>query len=155
MRKKRFACLGLTMILAMAVAGCGTGTEEKTMDAQALATELAENVEYSDELNEIDSEMAEALYQIDTAQNAYVYVSSGATAEEVAVFEFEDAEDAKEAVEAANTRIQEQKDSFAAYVPEEVDKLEHAMVQQSGRYLAVCVTDDRDTAKDIVDRYFN
>ena len=152
MRKRLIACLGLT--LTMVLAGCGSKAEEKTIDAQALASDLVEKVTYTDELNEIDSEMAGELYQIETAVNAYVYVSSGATAEEVAVFEFADAADAEEAVKAADTRIQEQKDSFATYIPEEVDKLEHTVVEQKGRYLVVCVTDDQDAAKSIIEEYF-
>ena len=152
MRKRLIACLGLT--LTMVLAGCGSKAEEKTIDAQALASDLVEKVTYTDELNEIDSEMAGELYQIETAINAYVYVSSGATAEEVAVFEFADAVDAEEAVKAADTRIQEQKGSFATYIPEEVDKLEHTVVEQKGRYLVVCVTDDQDAAKSIIEEYF-
>lgn len=152
MRKRIIACLGLT--LTMVLAGCGSKAEEITIDAQALAADLANKVTYTDELNEIDSEMAGELYQIETAVNAYVYVSSGATAEEVAVFEFADTEAAGEAAKAADTRIQEQKDSFATYIPEEVDKLEHAIVEQDGCYLVVCVTDDQDAANSIIEEYF-
>ncbi|MGN0169813.1 MAG: DUF4358 domain-containing protein [Lachnospiraceae bacterium] len=152
MRKKILACLGLT--LTMALVGCGSRAEEKTIDAEALAIELAEKVTYTDELNKIDSGVAGELYQINTAENAYVYVSSGATAEEVAVFEFADEEDAGEAVEAANTRIQEQKESFEMYAPEEVSRLDKAIVKQSGRYLMVCITEDTDTAENIIEDYF-
>lgn len=152
MRKKILACLGLT--LTMALVGCGSQAEEKTIDAEALAIELAEKVTYTDELNKIDSGVAGELYQINTAENAYVYVSSGATAEEVAVFEFADEEDAGEAVEAANTRIQEQKESFEMYAPEEVSRLDKAIVKQSGRYLMVCITEDTDTAENIIEDYF-
>ena len=151
MRKKFLASLGL--ILTMALAGCGSKAGENIIDAQALADDLVNKVTYTDELNEIDSEMAGELYQIGTAENAYVYVSSGATAEEVAVFEFADTEAAEEAAKAADTRIQEQKDSFATYIPEEVDKLEHAILEQDGCYLVVCVTDDSDTANSIIDEY--
>lgn len=152
MRKK--IVLGLTVLLAVTMAGCGTKAEEKTIDAQALAKDLTQKVAYADDLNQIPQETAEELYLIDTEENAYVYVSSGATAEEVAVFEFADGEKAAEAVEAANTRIQEQTDSFADYIPEEVEKLEQAIVKQSGRYLVVCITDDTEGAEDVMDSYF-
>ena len=56
MRKKFLASLGL--ILTMALAGCGSKAGENIIDAQALADDLVNKVTYTDELNEIDSEMS-------------------------------------------------------------------------------------------------
>lgn len=98
--------------------------------------------------------MAGMLYGIDAAVQSSVYISSGATAEEIAVFEFETEEDCKEAVSLAEQRIEDQKEAFASYVPKEVKRLDGAVVKQYGRFLAVCVCDDGRKAEELFAELF-
>ena len=111
----------------------------KQADAGEIGKKLAEALTFEDELTLADEDMAEMLYGIDTAVQSSVYISSGATAEEIAVFEFETEEDCKEAVALAEQRLEDQKEAFASYVPKEVKRLDGAVVKQYGRFLAVCV----------------
>lgn len=77
-------------------AGAGKQTESQTgkqADAGEIGKKLAEALAFEDELTLADEDMAGMLYGIDTAVQSSVYISSGATAEEVAVFEFETEED--------------------------------------------------------------
>lgn len=101
-----------------------------------------------------DEDMAGMLYGIDAAVQSSVYISSGATAEEIAVFEFETEEDCKEAVSLAEQRIEDQKEAFASYVPKEVKRLDGAVVKQYGRFLAVCVCDDGRKAEELLAELF-
>ena len=151
--KKLRKALALIFILAAvaALAACG-GKSGSSIDAQALAKELMEKIDFVDELNLINSEMVSKLYGIDNAQEAYVYMGSGATAEEVAVFKFADEQAAKDGLAKAEQRIASQKDSFANYIPEEVARLDNAVIKQSGEYLAVCVSEGS-TAAEIISRY--
>lgn len=150
-KMKKFLALVLIMAAAAALAACG-GKSGSRMDAQALANELMEKVGFVDELNLISPEMVSKLYGIDNAQEAYVYMGSGATAEEVAVFKFADEQSAKDGLAKAQQRIASQKDSFANYIPEEVARLDNAVIKQSGEYLALCVSEGS-TASEIISRY--
>ncbi|MGI6013467.1 MAG: DUF4358 domain-containing protein [Oscillospiraceae bacterium] len=127
-------------------------SQSKTIDAEKLSEDLLNNVTFQDELTLADDNTAKKLYNVEDFVNAYVYISSGATAEEIAVFEFKDEDSAKQALDNANTRISEQKDSFASYIPEEVKKLDNAVVKQTGCYLIVCVSDGSEAA-DTISQY--
>lgn len=126
--------------------------KQTSINAKELSDDLATNAIFFDELTLTDKKTAEKLYDIKDALNSYVYISSGATAEEIAVFEFEEESNAKQAVEKAVARISAQKDSFESYIPEEVKKLDNAIIKQSGRYLIVCVSDG-DEAESILSKY--
>ncbi len=139
----------LTVSAALAACGGGGGTQ---MDAQALANELMEKVEFVDELSPVKSEMVPKLYGIDNALEAYVYMGSGATAEEVAVFKFSDEQAAKDGLSKLQDYIAARKDSFANYIPGEVARLDNAVIKQSGEYLALCVSEGG-TAAEIISRY--
>ena len=62
--------------------------------------------------------------------SAKVYVSSTATAEEIAVFEAKDSAAASRLETIVNTRVQEQKDIYADYAPLEVSRLEKAVIRK-------------------------
>ncbi len=74
-------------------------------------------------------------------------------ADELALFEFSNEAEAQSAMPSAQARIAAQRDSFAAYIPEEVPKLDRAVIDAYGRYLAVCVSGG-DGAGKIISEYF-
>lgn len=122
-------------------------------DLNAVAEDLLKNAGFADELNQADAAVVEKLYGISNAKEAVVYISSGATAEEIALFSFETEADAEQAQELAEARIQEQKESFESYIPEEVKKLDNAVIRRSGSRLGVCVADGK-AAEEILSKYF-
>ena len=140
----------LLLVIIISLTAC-KGTNEK-MDITELATDLINNVEFEDEMTNADDGIVTMLYNIDFAVNQQIYISSGATAEEIAVFELKDDKDADKAYENATQRIADQKDAFENYIPKEVQKLNSAIVKNSGNYVIVCVSDD-DKAKDIISKY--
>lgn len=150
---KKALTLVFILVLSAALAACGSSSS-KEIDAQALADELMEKVEFVDELSPVKSEMVPKLYGIDNAQDAYVYMGSGATAEEVAVFKFASEQDAMDALAKIEQYIAARKDSFANYIPGEVARLDNAVIKQSGEYLAVCVSEGS-TASEIISRYMD
>ena len=93
-----------------------------TIDINELSKDIIENIEFEDELNKVDNETASKLYDINNFTSQSVYMSSGATSEEIAIFEFEDKEACKVALEKANKRIEEQKQNFKDYMPKEMKK---------------------------------
>lgn len=148
---KKAITLVFILAVSAALAACGNGSS-KEINAQALSEELMEKVEFVDELSPVKSEMVPKLYGIDNAQEAYVYMGSGATAEEVAVFKFADEQAAEEGLAKLQDYIASRKDSFANYIPGEVARLDNAVIRQSGEYLALCVSEGS-TASEIISRY--
>lgn len=127
--------------------------QAESVDLGVIADELLKNAGFADELNQADADTVEKLYGISGAKEAVVYISSGATAEEIALFSFETEKEAEQAEELAKARISEQKESFGSYVPEEVKKLDNAVIRRSGSRLAVCVADGG-AAEEILSKYF-
>ncbi|QUH30571.1 DUF4358 domain-containing protein [Vallitalea guaymasensis] len=150
---KRFICILLTMTIGLfTLVGCGGKDKDITIDISALAGDLTSKIEFQDDLTKIEGNSIESIYQIDYAVSSEVYVSSGATAEEVAVFELKDETEADNAYKAAGERIDAQKQAFESYVPEEMEKLDNAVVKKVGKYVIVCVANDN-TAEDIIGTY--
>ena len=124
-----------------------------TIDINELSKDIIENIEFEDELNKTDNETASKLYDINNFTSQSVYMSSGATSEEIAIFEFEDKEACKVALEKANKRIEEQKQNFKDYMPKEMKKLENAMIKNKNQYLIVCITNHPEDVGRILSKY--
>ena len=63
-------------------------------------------------------------------------------------------DDAKTALEQAQAHIQSQIDSYESYIPEEVSRLEDAVVRQDGSYVSVVVSADAAAAEKMLDEAF-
>ena len=147
---KRAALLCGALLLVLMVSACGE--KNKTVDVDQLADELLEQVDFEDELTELDDSMVAALYGIEDAEEQRVYLSSGATAEEVAVFRFATEEAAQAGMGTLNQRLESRKADFANYMPDEAARLENAVLEQSGCYVALCVSAG-DEARQIIGNY--
>lgn len=127
-------------------------SQEKEIDINQLSSEILQNVNFSDELVPADAATIQKLYHIDNAVNQAVYLSSGATAEEIAVFEFETNDAAVAAMTEIQKRLENQKESYQSYMPKEIQKLENAIMKQSGRYVIFCVSEGTEAEK-ILNKY--
>lgn len=147
MRKKAYIIIAVILIIAIAIFILKNMNKEITIDIDKLSENIIKNVDFEDEMNITDAETVKRLYNIDNAISEKVYLSSGATAEEVAIFEFENKENAKEAVAKVNERIENQKSSYSGYAPKEVKRLEDAILIQKDKYIVFCVTEDKNAQK--------
>ena len=143
-----------SVIMMIMLSGCSTQKGRTDIDISGLCSELLEKAEFEDELNTVDDAIIKMLYGIDDYVEAAVYLSSGATAEEIAVFEFDSKETAADALKKARVRIEEQKKDFESYIPKEIPKLDRAVVIQSDSYVIVCVSNS-DKAEEIITQYIS
>ena len=154
MKKEIWIIIIIMLIVIISVGILFTNkSKEVTIDINKLSEEIIQNIEFEDELNKVDNETINKLYNINNAISQTVYMSSGATAEEIAIFEFANKEDCKIASERANERIEEQKQSFKDYVPKEMKKLEDAIVMKKSNYLIVCITNNQAEVEKILNKY--
>ena len=151
---KRLFALVLAALAMAVMAGCGARSDDIQIDIADLSRELREKGEFEDELSPISDAAIQKLYGLEDYVSAEVYVSSGATAEEIALFEFDSTEAAAGGLKQAQFRIEGQRADFESYIPQEVPKLDRAVVEQLGRYVVVCVSDG-DAAEEALTEYIN
>lgn len=139
-------------------AGCSQQAKPaRTADVTAVADAVVKAVKFKDQMSPVDQKTAVKLYGLDSADvtKARVYESTGATAEEVAVFEAKDAASAAKVKQAAQQRVQDQGAAFQDYQPKEMAKLKTPFLLQSGNYVVLVVADDTSAAKTVAGQYFS
>jgi hypothetical protein len=138
-----------------AKASSAKGSEAAAVDVTKVADRLLNEIKYDDKLAEPEAETIDIIYPglpQDKIKAMKIYVSSsGGTAEEIAAFEANDEEAAKEIETKLNERVETQKASFKNYVPEELKRLENAFVIRKGNYVYLSVSADPDKAKSIIE----
>lgn len=148
-RRASVALLAVVMVLVLAA--CSTsGT---SVDVNGLASQLVGQVTFDEELTELDDGAVERVYRLEPAlvQAADMYIGSGATVDEVSVWEAKDEQSAQQIEAALQERLDTAAADYADYKPEEVPKLEKAVLERSGKYVVLCVTADADTARGIIE----
>ena len=131
-------------------------TVNTDVDIDEAATKMLDELTFEDTLSELADDTALAYYGIeaDDVADSVVMVSTGATAEEIAIFEATDSSTAEEIKEACEARKEKQITSYNDYKPSEVNRLEDAIIDVYGSYVVYCVVDDTDKAEEILDTYF-
>lgn len=131
-------------------------SEEKVVDVTKIASDLATEISYTDQISEVDLETAKMFLNLADIEvvEACIYESSGATAEEVVVLHCKDSDNASKAKAALEQRVEEQTENFTDYVPEEIPKLKDAVIITSKEYAILSVSADSGKAKDIIEGAF-
>ena len=149
---KKLNSVLLALFLCMFATACGQ--KDITIDIELLTRDLLENVDFEDELSSVDSDIINSVYGVDSdSVKASAYIGSGATAEEIVVFEAQNNKKAKEALELANKYIEERKEDFESYNPKEINKLNNATVLQKDNYIIICVTNDEINANKVINKH--
>ena len=150
---KKAISLLLALLLVAALAGCGGGAA-KDVDVAALAAELAEKVKYeSNEMRQLSADKLSNYVDVPDGAQAAFYMGEGLTMEEIIAVKCANEKDAAALKTAMETLLQNQIDSVRPYQPESIPRLENAVLIQKGVYVALCVTDDADTAQKIIKGY--
>ena len=144
----------LSLLVLAAAFGCAA-KKAVQINVDALAAELASSIKYNDSLSKLEEKPALKLYNMQniSINKQTVYVSSGATAEEISVWEAKDANSAKDVKAAVLAHIETQKTGFQDYVPTELTKLKNPVLICEGNYVILCVSNDNTKAKQVIDSY--
>lgn len=114
---------------------------EGKYDTDKIANEILSSVKFKDDLSKISNSLLISNYELDTSkiQSAALYMGSGATAEEIAVFEAVNEDYAKVIETLAKDRIERKKKDFENYIPAEMTKLNSPVIVRKGNVVAVCI----------------
>lgn len=142
------------LLLGTLLTACGGGeTAAKAYDPAATAQALLDSTAFSEPLEEMSLDLVcGPLYDIDAANvtGSAVYTSLTAGAEEIAVLTLKDEDAAKAALEALKTRVSDQTEALKDYQPDEVAKLDKAIVEQQGNSVLLVVAADADAAQQVL-----
>lgn len=142
----------LVMAMAAAMLGCGSS---KAMNVSEVSDRLLKEITYQDDLSKIDLDTAAMFFNLSDIdiKDAAIYETSGWTAEEIVVIECSSASEADKAKAMLETRLEEQKTNYVDYVPEEMEKLNAAVIVESGNFAILSVSNEPDKAKSIIGEY--
>ncbi len=152
--KKTTAVL-LAVLTAFLFCSCGNN-QPKDIDIIALGGYVKNNVAFSEEIEEVDSSVALTNFGLDETEfEAVEYATSSAVAEVFAAFKGNSAEDTAVITEAVQNRIDYLRESYSSYGPQEVPKIESAVVITQGNCVIFCISADNSQAKALIEKYIS
>lgn len=142
---KKLLSVFLSLCLCLSLVACGGEKTPAEPFSDTVVTTLLESDAFSEELEGIlILELVCELFGVeqDTVTAFGYFGSTGATAEELAFFKFT-SEDAAQAAKAGfETRVADRAEAMADYLPNEVPKLEKAIIEVRGNTLLYVVAND-------------
>ena len=157
MRGKTGAII-LCLCLSALLTGCAANgpvpsPEETVCDLESLASDLCASDAFSDILSPVSDEIALGLYGYDEKDilDCVVLCSTGATSEEIGLFLCADEEAAIRVAAAAENRAAAQKNAYESYAPDEIPKLDDAVIKTQGQYVFFIVSKDSDTIEKLLE----
>ena len=154
---RRFAGIAAVLfLLLLPLAACGGAEEKAGFDPEITLQALADAGAFSEEL---DGDTAFTLYGLGNSgleredlTAAKVLRSAGATCEEGAVLVFTSGDQAQTAVQVLGDYVQKQIDSNRDYRPQELPKLESAVIQQRENTVLLLVAGDLEAAQGVLEQ---
>lgn len=144
------------LALCLCLSACNGGAaKDEGYDPTDTAQALLDSGAFTQVLDLLDKETAcEALYgglDPETVEDCAVYASLSAGAEEIAVLKLNSDTAAETAQAALEDRIVEQRNALESYQPDEVGKLDGAIVTRKGNTVVLVIADDYTLAQTALD----
>lgn len=150
-RRLLVVCL---LLAALGLIGCGVSQEQgaadgEQIDLQALAQAMLaadttlpqmQTVTSADEQAALNFTAFSDFDYARVAAYVYAFAKEGGT-QELAVVELKDAGDAAALMNTLKKHLEDRKATLATYAPDQLSLVEHAVIKQSGRCVALIVTE--------------
>lgn len=139
------------MAAALLLSACGSAAE---IDPAKALADMQQQITFTDQFEQLDMSGACRVYGVDTelVKDSAALAGSGATAESLSVWEADDADAAKQVEQQLQTFVDGYIEGYSDYKPEEVPKLESAILSRQGAYVILCVSADNAAAESVVDK---
>ncbi len=141
---------GAFLAFILLLSACGGG--EEPYDVKDTSKALLEGEVFSEELIPLEQAVFVPFLGIDGEKltEGAVYASSGSTAEELAVLAFASEKDAQDAEARLEEHLAYQKESNVDYRPQEMPKLDKAVIRRRGNTLLFLVAADYAAAEELI-----
>ena len=125
------------------------------IDINAVADALKSEVSFAGNMVTANEELAKISLSIPDGSEGAMYIpESEQVADAFGVYKCADEAKAEELVNGINGYINDSKDEMQKYIPEEVPKLDNAIIKKSGSNVVFCITSDNAKAKEVIERLF-
>lgn len=153
---KKIFLLTLLLLLLVCLMACNSASADlSNVSAAKMADSVKESITFVDDMFNIKNEMVPDFYNLpDGVTELKVFMSSsGATAEELAIFKCDSAQTAEAVVKSCEKRIEALKEKFEDYIPEELVKIENAVIEKRDVFVMFVCADSTDSAEEIFAEY--
>ena len=145
-------------LLCLVLTGCGGEKNTASYDPEAVTAALVASSAFSEDLERLDTDIAFQLLGFDRwaespekAGELVAYYSTGATSEIAAAFRTDGGKETLDkAEESAKQWLARQKEVLADYQPQEIAKLNDAILERKGNSLLLVVAADRAAAEAVL-----
>ena len=148
----KIAALLLVLCMLLPLAACG-GEEAPKQDAKPedVFNALLNKVTYASKLTDYSDSAATTYMGLPEGATVTMYVGNALYADELTWIKLAQESDMEYAVKIVDKHLDELYDQYLSYHPDEVPKIESALIWKSGANIILCVTDDYDNAKALMD----
>lgn len=141
----------ITTIAALALSvACLTGCGSTEIDTNAVSQGILNGVQFEEQLSQMSDKISIKRLGLnaDDVESCIAYTSTNAVVDEFAVIK---ATNSDNVTASLNEHIANQKATYESYAPNEVTKLDNAVVKTVGDYVIYVVSTDGTAAQGVVD----
>ena len=152
---KRTFLLIVSVTLLLSLCACGGQEAAKEPEPSALAESLLKGNVFSVSLDELPASKAASFYELNASDvaEALLYHAAGTSKEQIVILKAADETSAGNVVTSLKNLVARWIEADRDYAPQEVPKLEKAVLRQSGAWVVLVIANDPDTAAKIVGEY--
>ncbi len=134
-----------SLLCVLMLVGCGASTSEG-QSAAAQAETIVSELNLSDKMDKVEDRIIKGLFFFEegTLKDSAVYVANDKSADIVAVFK---SDDTAAVMDRVNSYLATSKEQMQNYYPDEVFKVDNAIVQESGDTVILIVSNDIENAR--------
>ena len=148
--KQRILAIFLALCLVLPLVGCNTETPV-TASAEDVFSALLEYVAYSTPLADHSDSGNTAFAGLPEGVTIKMYAGNARYADELTWISTADSSDLDAVADIVDKHVEEKHDQFLSYHAEEVPKIDSALIWKDSTNIILCITDDYDTAKALMD----
>lgn len=145
----KMAACGAAAVLCLTACGA-----QAQIDPAEAVGQMKEEIAFTDQFETLDKDGACRVYGVDESlvEDSAALAGSGATAESLSVWKANDADSAKQVEEQLGVFVDGYIEGYSDYKPEEVPKLESAILSREGVYVVLCISADNAAAEPVVEQ---
>ena len=156
-KKVIYIIIGLIVIIGIIILIISLNKKDDNIqiNIQELAEQIIQSRSFEDELNMVDKDITMSDYDFtqDEIKNLISYQSTGATSEELVILQVNDKSKLNDVKEKINTRLEERKEAFESYLPEEVFKIDNNILEVKNDYIIMCISNDSNKVNEVINNY--
>lgn len=150
-----FVVIALIVIVGVGIIFLNKNNKNIQINTKDLASKIIEAGVFEDELVEANSEMIMSDYNFttDEVEEFVSYQGSGATSEEIVILKVKEKSNLNNIKNKIEDRLEERKEAFESYLPEEVGKIDNKVFRVEGNYVILCISNDTNKVNTLINDY--